>query len=123
MKTLILLFALLIVGISPSYAATDIPNYMLKCFGCHTFYEGEKNKIGPNLFGVMNRKAGSVRSYTKYRAMKDVGFTWTDGSMNLWLKDSRKFASSVLGSRSQMIIKIKDVNKRKQIIDFLNTLK
>jgi len=34
-----------------------------KCKMCHTYKDGAKNGMGPNLFGVMGRKAGSVESF------------------------------------------------------------
>ncbi len=43
-----------------------------KCAACHSVEAG-KNKVGPSLFGVVGRKAGSVEGYNYSAAMKDSG--------------------------------------------------
>lgn len=56
-----------------------------KCKACHTLTEG-KNKVGPSLFGVMDRTAASVEGYKYSSAMKDSGLTWDDATMAEFLK-------------------------------------
>ncbi len=46
------------------------------CAVCHSVKQGE-NKIGPTLFGVVGRKAGTVAGYTYTAANKNSGLTWT----------------------------------------------
>ena len=36
--------------------------FKAKCATCHTCNEGGPNKQGPNLFGVIGRQSGQVRS-------------------------------------------------------------
>jgi cytochrome c len=43
-----------------------------KCALCHTTEAG-KNKIGPNLFGVIGRKSASLENFNYSEGMKKFG--------------------------------------------------
>ena len=45
------------------------------CRTCHTVKEGD-NRLGPNLYKVLGRKAGSLPDYPYSSAMRDAGFIW-----------------------------------------------
>ena len=46
-----------------------------QCAICHTVDSGGPNRFGPNLFGILHRKAGSVAGFTYTRAFKTTA-TW-----------------------------------------------
>ena len=48
-----------------------------KCKVCHQIGEGAKNALGPDLNGVVGRKAGSAPGYNYSAANKNSGLTWT----------------------------------------------
>jgi cytochrome c len=48
-----------------------------RCVICHSNTKGAPAKIGPNLFGVVGRKAGSTPEFAYSAAMKSAGFVWT----------------------------------------------
>jgi len=50
------------------------------CRTCHTLREGD-NRLGPNLFMIIGRRAGSLPQYDYSVAMKEAGFVW--GETNL----------------------------------------
>ncbi len=50
-----------------------------KCRVCHTLNEGGKNKLGPNLFDVLDNPAGAVTGYKYSKAMSGSGIVW-DGA-------------------------------------------
>jgi cytochrome c len=46
-----------------------------QCAICHTVEEGGPNRFGPNLFGILHRKAGTVAGFDYSRAFKAAA-TW-----------------------------------------------
>ena len=56
-----------------------------KCSACHMIARGEKNMIGPNLWSVIGRTAGSVSDYKYSKAMLAYGKEWTFEEMNSYL--------------------------------------
>jgi cytochrome c len=47
------------------------------CRTCHTIKAGD-NRLGPNLYNVIGRKAGSLPDYNYSSAMRDAGFVWDE---------------------------------------------
>jgi cytochrome c len=60
-----------------------------KCIQCHTFDAGGPQRIGPNLHGIVNQKAGQKTGfpYSKDLLCKDI--TWTPETLNLLLHKPR----------------------------------
>jgi len=60
-----------------------------KCGLCHSVVQGQ-NKIGPSLYGVVGRKAGSLDGYTYSDAMKNANRTWDDATLDDYLTNPRQ---------------------------------
>ena len=56
-----------------------------KCSACHMIASGGKNMIGPNLWSVIGRTAGSVNDYKYSKAMVAYGKEWSFEEMNSYL--------------------------------------
>ena len=56
-----------------------------KCSACHMIAADGKNKIGPNLWGVIGRTAGAIDDYKYSKAMKAYAKEWTFEEMNSYL--------------------------------------
>ena len=56
-----------------------------KCSACHMIVSDGKNMIGPNLWGVIGRTAGSISDYKYSKAMVAYGKEWTFEEMNAYL--------------------------------------
>ena len=56
-----------------------------KCSACHQIAASGKNMIGPNLWSVIGRTAGSVSDYKYSKAMVAYGKEWTFEEMNSYL--------------------------------------
>ena len=56
-----------------------------KCSACHMIVSDGKNMIGPNLWGVIGRQAGSITDYKYSKAMIAYGKEWSFEEMNAYL--------------------------------------
>ncbi len=56
-----------------------------KCAACHSVSKGGSNKIGPALWGVIGRKAGSIGDFKYSKAMSEFGKSWDFEAMNTFL--------------------------------------
>ena len=85
------------------------------CKACHQIGEGAKNAIGPELNGVVGRKAGSVAGYSYSDANKNSGITWDESNLTAYLKDPKV---KVPGTK-MIFAGIKDEKKVQDLIAFL----
>jgi len=74
-----------IMALFSSTSAADGAGVFKKCVACHSIGKGDPNKIGPNIFGVLNRRAGSVSGYKYSKAMATYGKVWSFEEMNGFL--------------------------------------
>lgn len=69
--------------------ADDAPAAYGQCKACHKVEAG-KHGLGPSLFGVVGRKAGTAEGFTKYSApMKASGLTWDDATLTKYISDPK----------------------------------
>jgi cytochrome c len=66
-------------------AAAGEKIFKTQCSVCHSVVNGKKG-IGPNLFGLIGRKAGSVPDYQYSSANKTSGLTWDEATLDRYLK-------------------------------------
>ena len=60
-----------------------------KCKACHQIGENAKNAVGPNLNGVVGRKAGTVEGFNYSDANKGSGLTWDEATLKIYLHDPK----------------------------------
>ena len=74
-----------IMALLASASVADGEKVFKKCAACHSIAKGGGNKIGPALWGVLGRQAGSVSDYKYSKAMAAHGKTWSFEEMNSFL--------------------------------------
>lgn len=64
-----------------------------KCAACHSFDQGGANKVGPNLWNVVNRQIAGAPDFGYSDALKArSGESWTFENLNLFLESPKAFA-------------------------------
>ena len=74
-----------IMALLASASVADGEKIFKKCVACHSITKGGGNKIGPALWGVLGRKAGSTANYKYSKAMAAHGKPWSFEEMNNFL--------------------------------------
>lgn len=97
--------------------AVAAPASFAICRACHSVEAG-KNGVGPTLFAIVGSKAGEVPGYAFSPALKNSGITWDRAALDTWLKSPMKMVPG-----TKMVMAVPDAGKRKEIIDYLETLK
>lgn len=61
-----------------------------KCMSCHVVAEGQ-NRVGPSLYSVIGREAGSVENFRYSPANADSGIVWEEATMFAYLENPSRF--------------------------------
>lgn len=114
--------ALLIAELNGNAVAAADPAHGMavfkKCAVCHTIEPGAK-KVGPSLFGVVGRPAGTLEGFAYSEAMKTSGLTWDEATLNTYLTNPK-----ALVPKTKMIFPgLKVEQDRLDVIEYLKTLK
>ena len=62
------------------------------CRACHTINEGGRAMVGPNLHGVVGRKAASIEGFRYSGPMREKaegGLTWTVENLRAYVRDPK----------------------------------
>ena len=119
-------FALLVVH-GPALAEGDATKgkaAFAKCGICHQVGPGAKTLVGPELNGIVGRKAASVADYSSLysagmKKLGDSGFVWTEENIDKWIADPKAMIPD-----SPMALAfpgIPDAGERADIIAYLKT--
>ncbi len=85
-----------------------------RCQACHTAVAGQPARVGPNLAGVVGRKAAST-AFNYSPALKSSGLIWTKANLDRFLTGP---ARMVPGTRMSVVMS--DAAQRAAVIQYLS---
>jgi len=126
-KTLFSSLAAAVIGLTiaavPAHAgdAAKGEKVFKKCKACHTTEAGGKNKVGPNLSGIVGKAAGAAEDFKYSDAMKEAaagGLVWDEANLDAFLEKPKKFMKKTKMSFGG----VKKDAKRADLIEYLKGL-
>lgn len=77
---------------STASAAADSPQFKrgrllyIQCRACHDLQPSSVRKVGPNLHGIMGRKAGFDPSFSYSSALEESNLVWDRKTLDRWIE-------------------------------------
>ena len=110
--------AFVAIGFTGTAQAQDVAageKVFATCKICHQIGETAKNSVGPQLNGVIGRKAGSVPGYAYSPANRDSGLTWDEATFTSYIQNPQ---AKVPGTK-MVFPGVKDPQQIKDLMAYL----
>jgi len=127
-RPLVALSGMTYMLLSPSYgqeqvrqrvdAASGQQVFNNACRTCHTTKEGD-NRLGPHLYKIIGRKAGSLPDYGYSSAMKGEDFVWDEGKLERFIANPDEL---VPGNSMKPYGGLASSDDRARIVSFLRSV-
>lgn len=102
---------------NPASAGQQV--FKSNCSVCHSDAAKGGASIGPRLYGVVGRKAGTLSGYKYSKAMLSAGLVWTETNLDNYIANPKK----VVPGDKMPYAGLKNEAKRKALVEYLATLK
>lgn len=113
--------AALLATLPAAYRDADLENGRLHftlCRSCHVALKDGADMVGPNLYGVFGRRAGSKPGYAYSAGLRAAGWTWDAGRLDAWLKGPR----ALVPDTKMTFPGIRDDADRRDVIAYLKVV-
>lgn len=111
------------VVVAPAAQAQDVAAgeaaFRRLCSACHIVAAEGPRRLGPTVFGVVGRKAGSVEGFRYSSAKRDADLVWTPEQLDKYLANPREF----MPGTTMAFAGIRNDAERANVIAYLQTLK
>ena len=103
---------------APAQAQVDAGRRLFaRCTNCHEVGAGARNGFGPQLNGIVGRKAGSAPAYAYSPALKQAGFVWNEQKLVAVIRDSEK----VVPGNKMRFLSFMSEKQAAEIVAYLRT--
>jgi cytochrome c len=89
-----------------------------QCAACHTFEKGGPNRVGPNLYGIVDRAKASVAGFNYSAALKAKGGNWTFDDLDQFIASPKSW----LPGTTMSYAGLGRGGQRADLINYLHTL-
>jgi len=86
-----------------------------KCGTCHNYEKGSANKVGPNLWNILNRPKASLDGFAYSKALTEIGGEWSYEELAEFLYKPKKYAKGT----KMNFAGLKKVEDRANLVLFL----
>lgn len=110
-------------AIGPLLASADVAageKLLKRCVACHSFEEGGANKVGPQLWDIVNREIGAVADFGYSGSLEEYAADkkWTYDELNGFLKKPSKWIKGT----AMGFAGLKKIDDRANLIAYMRTL-
>lgn len=122
-RSLFVAAAVLSLGAVPVAQAQDAAagqRVFNQCRACHVIENNGRNGVGPNLHGVVGRRAASIENFRYSANMRELaqgGLTWTPENLDRYLTNPK----AVVPRGSMAFAGLRNEQQRKDLIAYLQS--
>jgi cytochrome c len=107
-----------VMALLPKASADNGRDVFKRCLQCHTAEKGAPHRVGPNLWGIVNRPRAAASAFPYSEAMKNHPGNWTFIELAKYLHDPK---TDIAGNK-MAFAGIKDNAELADLLAYLRTL-
>jgi cytochrome c len=120
-KSFVVLALLAVTTLAANAAGDPVKgmNVYKRCAVCHTVDKGGSDTLGPNLFGIVGRKAASRPGYAYSPQLKAANIVWTEANLIKWSAAPQR----MVPGNKMFFAGITSKNQQADLVAYMATLK